>query len=123
MRTAFLSGKTRSVEYRRDQLKQLAFLLQDNQDAIAHAVAQDLGRSKFETVFAELMLTVKETVHAVNKIKFWAKNERVDRGLPWVFHRPHIRKEPKGTVLVIGAWNYPIVSKAVFQSSAVDACI
>ncbi|CAO1624338.1 unnamed protein product [Parajaminaea phylloscopi] len=108
LRAAFLTGKTKSIEYRRNQLKQLAFLLQDNTDAFADAIAKDLGRSKFETVFAEVMLTVTECVHAVNKVKSWAKNEWVNPGLAWGFHRPHIRKEPKGTVLVLGAWNYPL---------------
>lgn len=113
LRRAFLTGKTQSIEYRQNQLKQLAFLLQDNQDAIADALAKDLGRSKFETIFAELMLTITETVHAAKKVKSWAKKEYVNPGLAWGFHRPHIRKAPKGTVLVLGAWNYPIVSLTI----------
>lgn len=108
LRAAFLTGKTRDLEYRKNQLKQIAFLLTDNTDAWCEALEKDLGRSKFETMFAEVMLTVTEAVEAVNDLEKWAKKEKVHGGLAWGFHNPHVRREPKGTVLVLGAWNYPV---------------
>lgn len=108
LRAAFLTGKTRPIEYRRNQLKQLAFLLTDNEDAFCDALRKDLGRTKFETVFAEMLLTVTEAVEAVHSVKGWAKKEKVNPGMAWAFHNPHVRREPKGTVLVLGAWNYPV---------------
>lgn len=111
LRRAFLSGKTRNLEYRKDQLKQLSFLLRDNEDAWVDALAKDLGRSKFETMFAELLVTITEAVEAVNHLEKWAKKEKVAPGLAWGFHNPHVRREPKGSVLILGAWNYPVVSR------------
>lgn len=110
LRKAFLTGKTRDLQYRKNQLKQLAFLVTDNEDAFCDALAKDLGRSKFESMFAEMMLTVNEAVDAVESLDKWAKKESVHGGLAWGFHNPHVRREPKGTVLVLGAWNYPLVS-------------
>ncbi|PWN29185.1 aldehyde dehydrogenase [Jaminaea rosea] len=108
LRAAFLTGKTRSIEYRQNQLKQLAFMLQDNEDAFCEALNKDLGRHKFESMFAELMTTITEAVEAVHSVKSWAKKEKVSPGLAWGFHNPHVRREPKGTVLILGAWNYPL---------------
>lgn len=41
---AFDSGKTRSFEWRRAQLRQLKDLLVENEDALANAMHEDLGR-------------------------------------------------------------------------------
>lgn len=48
-RTAFASGKTRSIEFRQQQLSQLAHLLSDNRAAFVQALKQDLGRCEMET--------------------------------------------------------------------------
>lgn len=108
LRAAFLTGKTRSIEYRKNQLKQLAYMFKDHQEDFVQALEKDLGRSRFETVFAELMGTTNEIVETVQKLDKWAKPVKPWAGAAWAMHGASIRSEPKGTVLVIGAWNYPI---------------
>lgn len=41
---AFRSGKTKSIAYRKQQLLQLCYLLQDNLERFKDAFAADLGR-------------------------------------------------------------------------------
>lgn len=61
LRAGYKSGKVRSIEYRKHQLLQLAYLLQDNRERFNEAVKNDLGRSppenemyaKSSQVFAE----------------------------------------------------------------------
>lgn len=108
LRDSFASGVTYDVGFRKHQLKQLSFLLNDNVDAISDAIAKDLGRCKFESVFAEIMLTTNSVLDAHNQCEKWSKDEKIWSGAIWALHHPTIRKDPKGTVLVIGAWNYPI---------------
>ncbi|CEH18328.1 aldehyde dehydrogenase [Ceraceosorus bombacis] len=108
LRKNFLTGKTRSLEYRKAQLKQLYFLLNDNAEEIAKAINKDLGRASFETNMAEILGTSNEIVEAVHNVGKWSKTEKPWSGVAWAFHSPSIRKEPKGTVLVLGAWNYPV---------------
>ena len=55
LRATFLTGKTRCVEYRKNQLKQLYFLVKDNEEAFVDAIGQDLGRPGMETTFAEVI--------------------------------------------------------------------
>lgn len=108
LRTAFLTGKTRSIEYRKNQLKQLAFMLKDHQEDFVESLRKDLGRARFESVFAEIMGTTNEIVEAVKHLDKWAKPSKPWAGVAWAMHGAAVRPEPKGTVLVIGAWNYPI---------------
>ncbi|KAN0064202.1 hypothetical protein ACQY0O_003369 [Thecaphora frezii] len=108
LRSNFLTGKTRSIEYRKNQLKQLAFMLKDNADAFVESIRKDLGRSKFESVFAEIMGCTNECIEAINNLDKWAQPKKARAGIAWVMHTTTVRKEPKGTVLVIGAWNYPL---------------
>ncbi|PWN49451.1 aldehyde dehydrogenase [Violaceomyces palustris] len=108
LRATFLTGKTRPIEYRKNQLKQLAYMLKDHTDDFVESIRKDLGRSRFESVFAEIMGATNEIIETINNLDKWAKPEKPWAGVAWAMHAPTIRKEPKGTVLVIGAWNYPI---------------
>ncbi|CAD6888870.1 unnamed protein product [Tilletia controversa] len=108
LRTNFLSGKTRAVAYRKAQLKQLYFLFKDNEKAWLEALHNDLGRSDFESYLAEIFGIYNEIIDAINNLDSWAKPQQPFSGLAWLTHTTQIRKEPKGAVLVIGAWNYPI---------------
>ena len=55
LRDTFLSGKTRDVKWRKDQLKHLAYMIQDNLDEIYDAVKKDIGRSKNETYLVRVL--------------------------------------------------------------------
>lgn len=108
-------------EYRKNQLKQLAFMIKDNENLFVEALKKDLGRSRFDSVFGETMLVVNECVDAINQLDKWAKPEKVWAGMAWPMHAPTVRKEPKGTVLVLGAWNYPLnvqVSPVIYAIAA-----
>lgn len=108
LRMVFLAGKTRSLEYRKNQLKQMYFLVHDNEQAFIDALKKDLGRPKMETVFAEIIGMKNEILTAISGLNKWAKDKTVDAGLPFLMHGTKIRSDPMGTVLVLGAWNYPM---------------
>lgn len=54
------------------------------------------------------MTTTNSVLDAHDHCAKWAKDEGVWSGAIWAMHKPTLRKDPKGTVLVLGAWNYPI---------------
>lgn len=108
LRASFLTGKTRSVEYRQKQLKQLLFMIADNEEAFLNAIQQDLGRPKMETGFAELITIKNEIIDVIHQLPKWSKPSSVYAGPAYAFHKKQILKQPKGTVLILGAWNYPI---------------
>src|SRR6516165_11949585 len=57
LRRTFASGRTRDIEWRRRQLLQLQKLMEENEDAIAAALAEDLDRNKFEAYIADIGMT------------------------------------------------------------------
>jgi aldehyde dehydrogenase (NAD+) len=107
LRQTFATGHTRSVEWRRQQLRALDKLMTENESAIASALAEDLGRKPFEAWLADIATTAAEARYAAKKVRKWMRRQyRLLElaqlpGLGWV------EFEPYGTVLIIGAWNYP----------------
>ncbi|GAA5941769.1 hypothetical protein JCM3775_000098 [Rhodotorula graminis] len=104
----FLSGKTRPLAWRRNQIKQLGFLVQDNEDAFCKALEQDLGRPAFETITAELTPIKAEINDVCDHFEKWAKPQKAKTAFSWVAAKPTVYSEPKGVALIIGTWNYPI---------------
>lgn len=49
LRKSFRAGKLRSIDARKAQILQLAYLLQDNYDRFKETFASDLGRPSLET--------------------------------------------------------------------------
>src|SRR6478736_1031326 len=52
--STFAAGKTKSIKWRKWQLKQMWWMLVDNEKAIAEALAADLGRHEFEALTSDL---------------------------------------------------------------------
>ena len=48
-REAFLSGKAKSIAFRKEQIAQVGYLLKDNEQRIKDALRQDLNRPDQET--------------------------------------------------------------------------
>jgi aldehyde dehydrogenase (NAD+) len=107
LRATFATGRTRSVEWRKQQLKAMQRLVEENETAIAAALEQDLGRKPFEAWLADIASVVGEAKDAAKNVKRWSRRRyrmlEMSQlpGLGWVEY------EPYGTVLVIGAWNFP----------------
>ncbi|CAL1703311.1 unnamed protein product [Somion occarium] len=104
----FASGKTKNVLFRKTQLIQLAYLLQDNRERFIETLAIDLKRPVLESNFLEINGTIAEAYEAFSRIEEWTKPEKPHFDLNWFFMRPEVRKEPKGVVLIIGPFNFPL---------------
>ncbi|XP_011296668.1 aldehyde dehydrogenase, dimeric NADP-preferring isoform X2 [Fopius arisanus] len=108
-RDAFLSGKTRSLEWRMKQLKQLQKMLNENKAEIIAALASDLRRSKFETTVLEIDTAMGDLKFMMMHLKEFLAVEKPPKGIVNMFDSVEIHKDPYGVVLVIGAWNYPLL--------------
>ena len=85
----------------------------DNQQRFITALGTDLGRSPNESLFVELGAVTNEILIAYKKVEGWAKPEGVPFDLNTFAMRAKTLKEPKGTVLIIGPFNYPLVGDIV----------
>lgn len=107
VRKTFATGRTRDIEWRKQQLRALERLVTENEPAIADALAQDLGRKPFEAWLADIASTAGEAADAAKNVGKWAKRKHRLLEKAQLPGRAWIEYEPFGTVLVIGAWNFP----------------
>lgn len=107
LRKTFATGRTRDIEWRKRQLLRLAKLMEENEAAIADALAKDLDRSPFEAFIADIATTAGEAKFAAKRVRRWTRRRYQLLEVPQLPGRGWIEYEPYGTVLIIGAWNYP----------------
>jgi aldehyde dehydrogenase (NAD+) len=107
LRETFGAGRTRSLEWRLDQLNGLERFMVDREDEINAAIARDLARPAAETYVGELGLTLREVRIAQRRVPRWMRPERVRTPIFLQPGRSRIHKDPLGVVLIIGPWNYP----------------
>ena len=107
LRDTFASGRTRSVEWRKQQLQALERLMTENEAAIADALAKDLDRKPFEAWLADVASTAGEAASAAKSVGKWMKRRYRMLEFSQLPGRGWVEYEPYGTVLIIGAWNFP----------------
>ncbi|XP_076238719.1 aldehyde dehydrogenase type III isoform X5 [Calliopsis andreniformis] len=107
-RSSFYNGKTRSLEWRIKQLKQLLLMVEECKAELISALATDLRRSKYESIALELLIVQGEIKHMLMNIKEWSADEKPPKAVINLFDKIVIRKDPYGVVLIIGPWNYPV---------------
>jgi len=106
-RKFYASGATRELRFRREQLKLLRKVIEENEEKVLAALWNDLRKPRFEAYGAEIAVLYAEIRHALKHIKSWARVRRVGTPLPFLPGRSEIRPGPYGTALIIGPWNYP----------------
>jgi aldehyde dehydrogenase (NAD+) len=107
LRQTFATGRTRSIEWRKQQLRALEKLMAENEPAIAEALATDLGRKPFEAWLADIVSTANEARDAAKNVGKWARRKHRLLEFSQLPGRGWVEYEPYGTVLIISAWNFP----------------
>lgn len=108
LNATFATGKTSSLQWRRSQLLALKQLLLENEQKVYAALKQDLNKCEFEAYASEYAYVLKDIKVFLKNLKKWSKPSYV--GTPVIIQpgNSKIQPEPYGTVLIMGAWNYPI---------------
>ena len=108
LRATFRSGRTRSIEWRKEQLRNIVRMLEENEKAFADALHDDLRRNEVEAYTADIGFTKAEVKHLLKHVASWAKPTKVIPGITSQPGRGRIIAEPLGVALVIAPWNYPV---------------
>jgi aldehyde dehydrogenase (NAD+) len=108
-REFFLTGATRPVGWRKEQLEALKRLFSENHDEMCDALWKDLRRNVTDADLMDVAYNVKEAEYALQHLETWMKPERMNT--PLVMEPGHIRvrRDPLGVTLVISAWNEPFM--------------
>ena len=107
LRETFKTGRTRSLQWRKQQLQALEKLMVENEPAVAAALEQDLGREPFEAWLADIASTAGEAKDAAKNLRRWMRRRYRLLELSQLPGCGWVEYEPYGTVLIIGAWNFP----------------
>lgn len=108
-REFFLSGGTRTWEFRDLQLSQLARLILEREDDIYAALKADLGKPNQEAYVTEIAVLLSEIKETRKKFRKWMKPQSVSTPLSLFPAKSQLRPEPKGVALIIAPWNYPLL--------------
>ena len=73
------------------------------------ALQQDLGKPAAEGYFSELALVMDEVRHAQKHLCAWARPTRCRTPLSQFPAKSFILHRPKGCVLIMSPWNYPVL--------------
>ncbi len=121
LQATFRSGRTRDLAWRAAQLSALENMMKEREADLIKALHQDLGRHGLESWTAEIAYVAADAAYFRKRLKRWTKPRKV--------HTPPIAKpgkswlqpEPLGTVLIIGAWNYPLQLTLAGYAAAIAA--
>ena len=103
----FDAGRTRDVDFRKQQLDILRREIADNREDILTALQQDLSKSAYEGYLTEVGIVLDEIRFVRKRLTRWARPRRVRTHLFLVPASSYRYAEPYGVVLIIAPWNYP----------------
>ena len=108
-RAYYLSGATRSYEFRRQQLRKLLETLSEHIGDMEAALYQDLHKSAHESYMSEISLILEELRYHLKHLRRWMRPERVFPSLGQMPSSVKVYREPRGVVLIMSPWNYPLL--------------
>lgn len=104
----FSSAATRAYAFRQAALTKLQKALRKNHRDIIAALHADLRKPAFEALAGEIDIIVRELLHTRRHLKRWMKRRRVRTPLLYFRAHSYTQYEPRGCVLIIAPWNYPL---------------
>ncbi|MEU1350659.1 aldehyde dehydrogenase family protein [Streptomyces sp. NPDC005795] len=108
LRATFRTGRTKGLDWRTGQLRQLRALLTERGDEIADALHADLGKSRKEAYRTEIDFTIREIDHTLEHLADWLRPEPAPVPATLGGAQAYTVQDPLGVVLVIAPWNYPV---------------
>ncbi|HZR12484.1 MAG TPA: aldehyde dehydrogenase family protein [Acidimicrobiia bacterium] len=108
LRATFAAGRTRSLDWRLEQLSRLRTMLVEREQELLAALLDDLGKPPTEAYATEIGFTVAEIDYVRKHLAGWMRPEKVHTPLLAQPGRARLHREPVGVVLVIAPWNYPV---------------
>ncbi|RUS18662.1 fatty aldehyde dehydrogenase [Endogone sp. FLAS-F59071] len=105
----FLDGVTKPLNYRKEQLRRLYDLLDENEVALVKCLYDDLRKPEIEVIGGEIAAVKEDILFFLKNLDKLSKPEKVKpRYLVNAVDKLQVRHVPLGLVLIMGAWNYPV---------------
>lgn len=121
VRDGFDSGLTRPLSWRRDQLRRMKQMLEENESEFIEALRTDLGKPTVEGFVTDIAFVLGEVESMIKNLAKWNKPQRVASPIVTQPSRSRLVPQPVGVVLVIAPWNYPVQLLLVPAAGAIAA--
>ncbi|HYU78334.1 MAG TPA: aldehyde dehydrogenase family protein [Vicinamibacterales bacterium] len=108
-RKYFLSGVTRSAEWRHSQLIALRSMMKDRAEDFYAALWTDLRRNRIDADWTDVKYVTSEVDYVLTHLRRWMRPRPVSTPLVIAPSRTEVRFDPLGVGLIIGTWNYPVM--------------
>eukprot|EP00933_Yihiella_yeosuensis_P074297 TRINITY_DN83171_c0_g1_i1.p1 TRINITY_DN83171_c0_g1~~TRINITY_DN83171_c0_g1_i1.p1 ORF type:complete len:505 (-),score=94.35 TRINITY_DN83171_c0_g1_i1:88-1602(-) len=103
----FVQAGHTTVEWRIEQLELLRQAMIDEKDAMLKALEQDLGVDEHQALLFQIAAGFGEVDLCIDEVSKWAAPRKVPTPVVLQPASSYVQAQPKGVVLVLGAWNYP----------------
>ncbi|MCT4633864.1 MAG: aldehyde dehydrogenase [Firmicutes bacterium] len=107
MKKYYFTGSTRSISFRKEQLKKLKYTIKNYEDEIIDALEVDLGRHELESYAAEIGSVLSSISFNMRHLRKWMKKKKVKTPITQFGSKSYIKPEPYGVVLIVGPFNFP----------------
>ncbi|MFM9433047.1 aldehyde dehydrogenase (NAD+) [Janthinobacterium sp. CG_23.3] len=103
-----LQWRVSSAKERIARIKKLREAMMAQREALYAAFAQDFRKSATEVEMSELLPVMDEMRHAIGQLKRWMKPTKVWPTSTMLGISAWVQYQPRGRVLIIAPWNYPL---------------
>ncbi len=107
--TSFQESGYSSYPLRKNRLQKLLAAIERHRPQLKESVYLDFRKNPTEVDITEILPTISELSHAIKSIRHWMRKKRVDRPITLLGTKNWIRYEPKGVVLIVSPFNFPIL--------------
>lgn len=90
------------------KIRKLKAAVLANRDAVIAAGFADFGKPAAEVELTEILPVIAEANDAIRKLGRWMKPKKVWPSRMAIGTQGYMQYEPKGRVLIIAPWNYPV---------------
>ena len=109
IRDFFDCGATLEPDFRKRALKRLLGNIETMEKDIEAALHEDLGKSSCETYMTETGMVKESIRYMLKHLRQLSRPGRARVSLAQMPGRARIYRQPRGTVLIISPWNYPLL--------------
>lgn len=122
LQQTFKSGKTKSIAWRKWQLKQVWWMVADNEEAMVRVLHSDLNRHDFESYWLDVGGVKRDILDHIKHLETWTADDIPDADFLFgTLCGARICKEPLGVILILGTWNVPFAVTLAPMVAAIAA--
>lgn len=117
LRQNYLDNRTKDLAFRMSMLKSVLRGVEDMEKDFTQALYQDLQLDQVGAFMQNILLFKNEVKDVIKHLSAWTKTRRVGTPLGAYPGTSSVKPQPRGVVLVMGSWNFPISTITPFVSA------